>query len=188
MNALDSFIMTRLFVYTRHVQTHIKIPSSLTCKQLFESVETLLGHSIEHRIFLYSDQETITVTNNEQVIELPERVCATPEQKLILWIFEHPDRPCKVWHLWQDEMMFLLQDPDMGVDFPDGVAYDKNGHVYTDQHTWTPGSIVQLYTLLPNKRPVSKNPETEYNAPSICGCDLTRNDVFTCPTAWHYLS
>ena len=179
--------MITLFVHTRHLQTNIKIPARLTCEELFAAVEEVLGHEMQHRLYLYDAEtrETVVVWRHDGEIQATDNTSAYPEQKLILWIYEQANQKPKVWHLWQDDMVLLLEESSMGVEFPDGVAYDKNGFVFNSQHEWSPGSITQLYTLPPEKRPPVDDHYQAYPAPSVCWCDLTKADIFTCPTAWH---
>ena len=169
-----------VFIYTRHVQTDIIINKHTTsAKDLFTKVEAALNTKLHHSLTLILEDETHIINRSDKLPELPNTFTVWPEKKLTLWIFERPDEECKVWHLWRGDMPLLLNSSGI---FSDGIAYDRFGSTYDDQTEW-PQSILQLYTLPPDKRPGEETHNESYPKPSICWCKLHEAPT-ECPTAW----
>jgi hypothetical protein len=142
--------------------------------QIYHEAEQALGFPLEHSLYIRNADtgETMAaVTRDDTVFDLPARTTLVPEHRLILWVFTTPDRPCKVFHRWVDEMPAFLDN------FPLGHAFGRRGKVMGADYKWMPG-VNQLFT----HRPDGSVPDRDWRGPCVCSCDL-RNAPNECPTA-----
>lgn len=165
--------------HTRHHKGSVELPQDVDATAVFDALSCALEIQVAQRIFVWSETGEFVIQYGDGKVFLPEGALLKPEEKLIVWIFDHPDKECQVLHLWRDDLVTLFGDRDV---FPDGCAYDRFGPVIDDQNDFLPG-INQLFTKSLEDRPKPANPKEAWKGPSVCGCDLLQADV-ECPTAW----
>lgn len=172
---MSDFVTVSMSHKGRH--TEFTLFSFQTGAQLYAEAQEALGFPLKHSLRLHDGDtgESIDVTNDDTVFQLPDRPFLHAETMLIVWILTEPDVPCTVLHKWRDEMPGLLADTSQ---FPDGHAYGRRGNIINGDSEWA-GDIQQLFV----HRPDGTIPDREWRAPCVCSCDL-RNAKPECPVAW----
>lgn len=162
--------MTRLIIDCKSVRGEAEVPSPCTGAEVHCAVGQAVGCTHFHSL---RQACGAVVPNDDTQVSLGDACVIVPEEKLILWIFGEPGEPCRVLHVWADDMPHLLSLDEF---FPNGAFLD-NGEPADPECEWARG-IHRLHAQPPGAG--------SWRGPCVCACNLLEAPA-ECPTAWHIL-